>query len=39
MIEQTGKPLQVKDKYITNVFKGEQKLWLIEEVTELGEGK
>ena len=21
-IEQTGKPLQVKDKYITNVFKG-----------------
>ena len=22
MIEQTGKPLQVKDKYITNVFKG-----------------
>ena len=22
VIEQTGKPLQVKDKYITNVFKG-----------------
>ena len=22
MIEQAGKPLQVKDKYITNVFKG-----------------
>ena len=25
VIEQTGKPLHVKDKYITNVFKGEQK--------------